>query len=151
MTGEQITEICNLMEKTITKELGLRCGHYSQGKENYFRTGYQSPKGHDFYVDLSFGANGNVKARLFAKDDGSHVCVYGTDFKEMRDKIRTHERETARLGIYDFEVYESEPKTSARTVWCRFHHRGGENWYANRQQVILTLKAFLEWLSSVVA
>ena len=153
MTDEQIKETCDLMTQTITKELGLRCGHYSQGKDAYFRAGFQSPKEHDFYVDLPFCVNGNIKARLFAKDDGSHVCVYGTDFVEMRKKIRAHERETARLGIYNFEVYESEPKTSARAVWCRFWHQEEKkaSWYARREQVVQTLKAFLEWLTAVVA
>lgn len=153
MTKSEILDVCDLMAQTITKELGLRCGHYIQGKENYSRPGFQPPAEHDFYVDLPLGANGDVKARLFVKDDGSHVCVYGTDFEKMREKIRAHERETERLGINHFEVYESEPKTGVRAVWCRFWHHEDkkEAWYANRQQVVQTLKAFLEWLTAVVA
>lgn len=151
MTGPQIIDVRNLMAQTITKELGHPCGHYSQGKGVYFRSGYQSPKDHDFYVDFPCGANGTIKARLFAKDNGTHVCVYGPDFENMRKKIRAREREVEKLGVDRFEVYNSEPKTSTKAVWCRFHHRGNKNWYANRQQVIVTIKDFLKWLTSVVA
>lgn len=151
MTGDQVTEVCNLMAQTITKELGLTCGHHSQGKRVYFQKGYQLPKARDFYVDFPCGANGTIKARLFAKDDGTHVCVYGPDFKNMRKKIRARECEVEKLGVDRFEVYDSEPQTSTKAVWCRFHHRGSKNWYANRKQVIQTLKDFLEWLMAVIA
>ena len=54
MTNEQIVEICKLMEQAITKELGLRCGHRSQGPRVYKRPGYQTPGVPDFFVDLEF-------------------------------------------------------------------------------------------------
>lgn len=117
MPNEQIKVVCNLIEQTITRELGLRCGHYIQGKGIYSRPGYQLLKKYDFYVNLPSGTNGNIKARLLVKDGGLHVCVYETDFKEMREKIRVHERETEkhdtcrplRLDRISFRALFEEP------------------------------------------
>ncbi len=149
MTGEQITEICNLMEKTITKELGLRCGHRSQGSQVYKRPGYQTSGAHDFFVDLPTGANGKIRARLFAGYHTSTVSVFGTDFKEMRERIRARECETSNLAIDRFEVPNTSPQGD-QAVWCRFKHRGGKNWSGDPEQEVQTLKDFLKWLTAIV-
>lgn len=150
MTEEQMTEICNLMAQSITKELGLRCGHRSQGPRAYRRPYYQTPGKHDFFVDLPTGANGDIKARLFAGYHTSTVSVYGTDFREMREKIRARQCETANLAIDRFEVPNTNPQ-GGQAVWCRFKHRGGKNWSGDPKQEVQTLKAFLEWLMAVIA
>ena len=150
MTDVQTTEICNLMEKTITKELGLRCGHRSQGPRIYKRPGYQTPGVHDFFVDLPPGANGKIRARLFAGYHTSTVSVFGTDFKEMRERIRARECETSNLAIDRFEVPNTSPQ-GVQAVWCRFKHRGGKNWSGDPEQEVQTLKDFLKWLTAIVA
>ena len=140
MTEEQITEICNLMAHSITKELGLRCGHRS----------YRTPGKHDFFVDLPTGANGKIRARLFAGYHTSTVSVYGTDFREMREIIRARQCETAKLAIDQFKVPNTDPKGD-QAVWCRFKHRGGKNWSGDPKQEVQTLKDFLKWLTAIVA
>lgn len=156
MTEPQINEVCELMKQTIAEELGLRCGHRIKGKKVYSQPGYQDPGKHDFFVD--FLCSANVKARLFIKDNTSYACVYGNGFRGeggTRAKISAREREVAGLEIEKFKVSSSNPKLKTpekdMAVWCGFHHRGGENWYVNRQQVIATIKDFLKWLTVVVA
>lgn len=156
MTEPQINEVCELMKQTIAEELGLRCGHRIKGKKVYSQPGYQDPGKHDFFVD--FPCSANVKARLFIKDNTSYACVYGNGFRGeggTRAKISAREREVAGLGIEKFKVSSSNPKLKSpekdMAVWCGFHHGGGENWYANRQQVIATIKDFLKWLRKIVA
>ena len=150
MTDEQINEICALMKQTITEELGLRCGHRRQGPQAYKRPGYQTPGKSDFFVDLPTGANGKIRARLFAGYHTLTVSVYGTDFKEMREKIRARRCEVAKLAIDRFEVPNTSPQGD-QAVWCRFKHRGGKNWSGDPEQDVQTLKAFLKWLTAVVA
>ena len=134
---EPIKKICDLLTQVTKAE-------WRHAPASHTPT----PQKNDFFADLKL-RNGCCLT-IFVKDDTSYVCIYGNDFKTMRDKLREHRKEVVGLAIDKFKVHGSKPE-GTNAVWCSFQHRGGEDWCANYEQVVYTVKIFLNWLLAVVA
>lgn len=137
MTGQEIKKVCDLLSQTT----GVEWRHAPASHT-------PTPKENDFFADLKL-RNG-CRLTVFVKDDTSYISIYGNEFEGMRDNLSKHEKEVVGLAIDKFKVHDSDPD-GANAVWCSFQHRGGEDWYANYEQVVYTVKVFLDWLLAVVA